>query len=181
MPVTGLLEERIKVPDGVQVKLEGAEIVVAHKGVALRRNFTHPKVSVSVEGQEVRVRSEYPARKEGALVGTYAAHVRNMIEGVTQGFTYEMKVVYSHFPIKAGVKGSEFLIENFLGEKFPRRARILGGTKVDVQGDRVLLTGPDIEAVSQTAANIEQATRIKGFDPRVFQDGIYITKKAGEV
>jgi large subunit ribosomal protein L6 len=32
--------------------------------------------------------------------------------------------------------------------------------------------------VSQTAANIEQSTRIKGFDPRVFQDGIYIVAKA---
>ena len=131
MPVTGLLEERVKVPDGVQVTLEGEEVVVATKGV-------------------------------------------------TRGFTYEMKVVYSHFPIKATVKGSEFVIENFLGEKFPRRATILIGTKVEIQGDRVVLTGPDIEAVSQTAANIEQATKIKGFDPRVFQDGIYITKKAGE-
>jgi len=180
MPVTGLLEERVTIPDGVKVKLEGEDVVIASKDVTLRRKLSHPKVSLAVEGQEVHVRSEYPSRKEGALVGTYAAHLRNMIEGVTRGFTYEMKVVYSHFPIKATVKGSEFVIENFLGEKFPRRARILSGTKVEVQGDRVVLTGPDIEAVSQTAANIEQATKIKGFDPRVFQDGIYITKKAGE-
>ncbi len=181
MPVTGLMEQHVNVPDGVQVRLEGEDVVVAGKSVTLRRKLHHPRVSLVVEGREVLVRSEYPSRREGALVGTYAAHLRNMIEGVTQGFTYEMKVVYSHFPIKAGVKGSEFVIENFLGEKFPRRARILGGTHVDIQGDRVVLTGPDIEAVSQSAANIEQATRIKGFDPRVFQDGIYITKKAGEV
>ncbi len=181
MPVTGLLEERVEVPDGVQVRLEGDDVVVASQNVTLRRKLSHPKVSLALEGQEVCVRSEYPSRREGALVGTFAAHLRNMIEGVTRGFTYEMKVVYSHFPIKAGVKGTEFVIENFLGEKFPRRATILRGTKVDVQGDRVVLTGPDIEAVSQTAANIEQATKIKGFDPRVFQDGIYITKKAGEV
>jgi len=180
MPVTGLLEERVTIPDGVKVKLEGEDVVIASKDVTLRRKLSHPKVSLAVEGQEVHVRSEYPSRKEGALVGTYAAHLRNMIEGVTRGFTYEMKVVYSHFPIKATVKGSEFVIENFLGEKFPRRATILIGTKVEIQGDRVVLTGPDIEAVSQTAANIEQATKIKGFDPRVFQDGIYITKKAGE-
>jgi large subunit ribosomal protein L6 len=103
-----------------------------------------------------------------------------MILGVTQGFTYEMKIVYSHFPVKAGVKGSEFVIENFLGEKFPRKTRIVGDTKVEVKGDQVVLTGPDVEAVGQTAANIEQATRIRGFDPRIFQDGIYITRKAGE-
>ncbi len=123
--------------------------------------------------------SEYPTKREKALIGTMAAHLRNMITGVMEGFSYEMKIVYSHFPVKASAKGEEFVIENFLGEKFPRRARIVGGTKVEVSGDQVLLTGPDIEAVSQTAANIEQATRIRGFDPRVFQDGIYITKKAG--
>ncbi len=180
MPLTGLKEERVKIPDGVQVKLQGEQVVVSGKGVTLQRTLSHPHVTILTEGGEVKVRCEYPKRRDGALVGTFAAHLRNMIVGVTQGFTYEMKIVYSHFPVKATVKGPEFVIENFLGEKFPRKARILGGTKVEVKGDQVLLTGPDIEAVSQTAANIEQATKIKGFDPRVFQDGIYITKKAGE-
>ncbi len=180
MPLTGLKEERVKIPDGVQVKVDAGLVVVASKGVTLQRPLSHPRVTLVVEGGEVRVRSEYPDRRDGALVGTFAAHVRNMILGVTQGFTYEMKIVYSHFPVKATVKGSEFVIENVLGEKFPRRADIRGATKVEVKGDQVVLTGPDIEAVSQTAANIEQATKIKGFDPRVFQDGIYITKKAGE-
>ena len=180
MPLTGLKEERVKIPDGVQVKLQDGQIAVAMKGVTLKRALSHPRVSLAVEGGEVRVRCEYPNRKEGALVGTFASHIRNMITGVTQGFTYEMKIVYSHFPVKATVRGPEFVIENFLGEKFPRRADIRGETKVEVKGDQVVLTGPDIEAVSQTAANIEQATKIRGFDPRVFQDGIYITKKAGE-
>lgn len=180
MPLTGLKEERVKIPDGVQVKLDGERIVVAGKGVTLERILSHPRVSIAVEGGEVLVRCEYPKRREGALVGTYVAHIRNMFQGVTQGFTYEMKIVYSHFPVKATVRGNEFVIENFLGEKFPRKADIRGATKVEVKGDQVILTGPDIEAVSQSAANIEQATRIKGFDPRVFQDGIYITRKAGE-
>lgn len=180
MPLTGLKEERVTVPDGVQVKVQGDQVVVSGKGVTLQRTLSHPRVTLQVEGGEVKVRCEYPKRRDGALVGTFAAHLRNMIVGVTQGFTYEMKIVYSHFPVKATVKGPEFVIENFLGEKFPRRARIVGATKVEVKGDQVVLTGPDIEAVSQTAANIEQATKIKGFDPRVFQDGIYITKKAGE-
>ncbi len=180
MPLTGLKEERVKIPDGVQVKLQDGQVVVTAKGVTLQRALSHPRVTIAVEGGEVKVRSEYPNRKDGALVGTFAAHVRNMIVGVTEGFTYEMTIVYSHFPVKASVRGPEFVIENFLGEKFPRRAAIRGGTKVEVKGDQVVLTGADIEAVSQTAANIEQATRIKGFDPRVFQDGIYITKKAGE-
>jgi len=143
-------------------------------------NGLHPRVEITVKGKQATVRSEFPHRREAALVGTFAAHLRNMIVGVTDGFTYEMKIVYSHFPLKATVKGSEFIIENFLGEKFPRKTRIIGETKVEVQGDAVVLTGSDVEAVGQTAANIEQATRIRGFDSRIFQDGIYITKKAGE-
>ncbi|OLE56260.1 50S ribosomal protein L6 [Euryarchaeota archaeon 13_1_20CM_2_64_92] len=135
---------------------------------------------IDVNGPQATVRCEYPRRKEAALLGTFAAHLRNMVVGVREGFTYEMKIVYSHFPLKATVKGAEFVIENFLGEKFPRKTRIVGETKVEVNGDQVLLTGPDVEAVGQTAANIEQATKIRGFDPRIFQDGIYITKKAGE-
>jgi len=180
MPVSGLLEELVDIPDGIEVGVEGDLVVVAGHGHILRRKLSHPRVEIAVKGKQAAVRSEFPHRREAALVGTFAAHLRNMIVGVTDGFTYEMKIVYSHFPLKATVKGSEFIIENFLGEKFPRKTRIIGETKVEVQGDAVLLTGPDVEAVGQTAANIEQATRIRGFDSRIFQDGIYITKKAGE-
>ena len=176
----GFSEDRVKAPDGVKLQLQGDEVIVSGKLGTLRRQLTHPRVALTFEGGEIRIRSELPSRREKAVVGTFAAHVRNMIVGVTAGFTYRMKIVFAHFPMKASVKGSEFVIENFLGEKAPRRTRILGETKVTVQGDQVVLTGPNVEDVGQTAANIEQATKIRGFDPRVFQDGIYITSKGEE-
>jgi len=176
----GFSEDRVRAPEGVEVQLDGDEVVVSGTLGSLRRRLSHPRVSLSLESGELRIRSELPGRREKAVVGTFGAHVRNMITGVSHGFTYRMKIVYAHFPMKASVKGSEFIIENFLGERSPRRTRILGETKVTVQGDQVVLTGPNVEDVGQTAANIEQATKIRGFDPRVFQDGIYITSKGEE-
>jgi large subunit ribosomal protein L6 len=176
----GFAEERVKAPDGVKLELRANEVVVSGKLGALHRECHHPRVSLAMDGPELRIRSELPGRREKAIVGTFAAHVRNMIAGVTTGFTYRMKIVYAHFPMKAAVKGNEFVVENFLGEKAPRRTSILGETKVAIQGDQVVLTGPNVEDVGQTAANIEQMTKIRGFDPRVFQDGIYITSKGEE-
>ena len=180
MPVAGVVEERVKIPKGVQVTLADSTVRVSAGKGTLSRRLWHPRIQLAIEGGEVRVRCELPKRQEKAIVGTYAAHVRNMIEGVTKGWRYRMKIVYSHFPMKASVKGKEFVIENFLGERNPRTAAILGDTKVAVDGDQVVLEGPDLEAVGQTAASIERATKIKGFDTRVFQDGIYIVAK-GEV
>ena len=100
-----------------------------------------------------------------------------MIKGVTDGFVYQMKVVYSHFPMKVSVKGNELVIENFLGEKHPRKAKLYGDVKVNVKGDTVTVEGINREEVGQTAANIEHATRVKNRDIRVFQDGIYIVSK----
>jgi large subunit ribosomal protein L6 len=103
-----------------------------------------------------------------------------MIKGVTKGVLYELKIVYSHFPMNVKVAGDSVVIDNFLGEKSPRRAEVLKDVSVEVKGQDVKVSGLDINAVSQTAANIEQTTRIKRLDPRVFQDGIYITVKDGK-
>jgi large subunit ribosomal protein L6 len=103
-----------------------------------------------------------------------------MMKGVTEGFEYRMKIVYSHFPIKTKLQDNEVVIENFLGEKQPRKAKILGGTTVKISGDQIILNGIDLEAVSQSAANIERATIIKNFDPRIFQDGIYVIEKSNK-
>lgn len=176
----GLLKDEIEVPEKIQVTFEPGGLVKVKGALGeVSRRLSHPRVKIEKKGNHIVVSSEMPRKKEKALVGTYGAHIRNMLVGVSKGFEYKMKIVYAHFPIKASVKGDTFVIENFLGEKSPRRATIVGATKVSVKGDLVDLTGPDVEEVGQTAANIERATKIKGYDPRVFQDGIYIVQKPG--
>lgn len=175
-----LVEERMRIPEGVQVSVDGDVVSVRREGTSLSRTLTHPAIEIGVEDGRVAVRSRLARKRERALVGTFASHIRNMIQGVTEGFTYRMRVVYAHFPVKVSVQGDRVVIENFLGERHPRKARVMKDTKVEVRGDTVTITGPDVEAVSQTAANIEQATRIRKKDPRVFQDGIYIVSKGEE-
>lgn len=181
MTISGMIEERVTIPQGVKVAIKGAEVSVSGKAGQLKRSFDSPKIKIKTMEDEVVVSCEYPRVKEKALVGTFASHIQNMIDGVQGGFEYHMKVVYSHFPMKATVKGEKFVIENFLGEKSPRYANIIGHTKIAVKGAEVVVSGVDLEATAQTAANIERACRIKGYDPRVFQDGIYIVEKARKV
>jgi large subunit ribosomal protein L6 len=100
-----------------------------------------------------------------------------MFRGVTDGYEYRMKVVYSHFPIQLKLQGNKLEIANFLGEKKARHARIEQGVTVKVGNDEVVLTGIDRELVGTTAANIEHATHIRDRDPRVFQDGIYMVQR----
>jgi large subunit ribosomal protein L6 len=175
----GLLKDEIQIPEKVQVTIKDGVVKAKGPQGEVSKKLKHPKVKLEVKGKNFVITSEFPRKAEKALVGTYGAHVRNMLGGVTDGFEYKMKVVYAHFPIKTSVKGDTFVVENFLGEKHPRKAKILGATKVDVKGDQVSLKGPNVEDVGQTAANIERATKIKGFDPRIFQDGIYIIEKPG--
>ena len=181
MTLSGILEERVAIPQGVTVTVNGSIVEVKGPKGKLSRDFYNPKTKVRLDGDHLVVSCEMPRVKDKAMIGTFASHLNNMIEGVTVGFEYHMKIVFSHFPMKTAVKGDKFIIDNFLGERSPRQAKILGDTKIVVKGNDVVLTGIDVEAVGQTAANIEYATKIWGYDPRVFQDGIYITVKAKKV
>ena len=180
MTLTGMIEENIPLPSGVSATLDGRVLTIKGPKGELSRRFYHPKLVMTVS-DTVRLTTELPRRAEKALLGTWRAHVNNMIHGVTEGFEYTMKIVYSHFPIKTSVKisegGREVVIENFLGERYPRKARIMGDTEVKISGDQVILTGINREEVGQSAANIELATKIRNYDTRVFQDGIYIISK----
>ncbi len=168
----------VEVPQDVNVTLDPSGLVtVKGKNGELKRVFNHPDIRIIREGNEVLVQSDFPRKKTKALVGTWASHIDNMVRGSQKDFEYKLKIVFSHFPIKAKAQGDTFVIENFIGEKTPRKTRILSGAKVNVSGEEVIVTGADLERVAQTAANIEQATIIRGYDIRVFQDGIYIVVK----
>ena len=179
MPSVSEVVHKISIPSGVTVTIapgSNKTVVKGPKGT-LTRPFRNHEVGVKVEGNAIVITKELPRKKEKAVAGTYAAHVQNMIRGVTNGWTYSMKAVFNHFPIKMTIHGDEFHVENFLGERAPRVAKIVPGVKITVKGADVTLEGIDVQAVSQTAANIENCTKIRNKDIRVFQDGVYITKK----
>lgn len=178
MVKTASIKEEVKIPEGVQITVEGKTVHVKGQKGMLSKVLFHPKIVMSVQNNVMQIScSQSPRRKEKALIGTYKAHIRNMINGVTQGYECKMKTVFSHFPIKTTVEGNHLLIQNFLGERFPRKAEILKDVKVDVKGETITLSSMDKDKVGQTAANIERATKVKNRDIRVFQDGIYIIKR----
>ena len=169
--------ESIEIPDGVQVKVEGRVVTVDGEKGEITRDFSHTAVSIVLEGKTIGVQANWPRKKEAAIVGTVCSHIRNMITGVTKGFTYKLKIVFSHFPISVKVRENTVAIENFTGERSSRIAKIMGDTQVVANGEDIIVQGIDIEKVSQTAANIEKATKVKKKDPRVFLDGIYVYEK----
>ena len=173
----------LSIPDDVSAELDHLDLTVEGPNGSVTRRLWYPDVTVSVEDGSVVIESPDDAdAKTKATVGTFESHVTNMFHGVTEGWEYEMEVFYAHFPMQVDVQGDEVVIENFLGEKAPRVTPIRGDTNVEVDGEEITLTGSDKEAVGQTAADIEQLTRVSGKDNRVFQDGVYITQKPkGEV
>ena len=167
----------LEIPEDVEADVDRFDLVVEGPNGRAEKRLWYPNVSVSVEDGHVVLESDVENAKTNATIGTFESHVRNMLHGVTEGWEYEMEIFYSHFPMQVRVEGEEVVIENFLGERAPRRTRIHGDTTVRVEGERVLLSGPNKEHVGQTAADIEQLTRVPDKDIRVFQDGVYITAK----
>jgi large subunit ribosomal protein L6 len=169
----------VQLPEEVTAKLEGRVMTVKGKLGEAKKNFDKVNVDLSVDDGKVVVTPFSKKKKDNVIVNTVRSIIENMATGVTKGYTYRLKVVYAHFPISVKTKGNQILVENFVGERSPRIAQIVGDCKVSVEGDDVIVKGVSVEDVGQTAANLELATKIKRKDQRVFLDGIYIYQKEG--
>lgn len=165
----------VAVPSSVKVTKEGSLIVAKGKLGTVKKDFLKLPATITVEGNKVVIKPYGKRKRDLAVTNTARSIITSMIKGVEKGYTYKVKVIFAHFPISVKVKGKEIHIENFFGERSARVARIQGdATKVEVQGEDVLIKGPSLEDVSQTAANVELSTRIKDKDQRVFLDGLYV-------
>lgn len=176
MPIA--IKEEVSVPKGVELRLEGKTVEVSGPKGKLSRKFDMPGIKLRADGQSIFIEASSTRRRHKAAVGMIRAHLQNMFKGVTEGFTYKLRVVYSHFPLTMKIENKRVLIHNFLGERAPRVAKIVGNARVNLKGEEIIVEGIDKDEVGQTAFNIEQATLIKYRDPRVFQDGCYIVEKA---
>lgn len=176
MPIAKAREE-IQIPEEVQVEIHGANIRVSGPKGEASRGLDLRGISFRKEEEKIIIEADSTRRKRRAALGTSKSHLENLMKAVTDGFTYKLKVVYSHFPISVKVQDDRVEIHNFIGEQKPRIAKIIGATEVKVEGDEIIVSGVDKEDVGQTAANIEQVAQVRGRDPRVFQDGCYIVER----
>ena len=161
----------MKITEGAKVELSGTKVKVSGAKGTLERDFRHPEIKIEMKNGELI------ATGDKAMANTIAAHVKNMAYGVVNGYSAKLKTLYSHFPVSVEIKGKEILVKNFLGETQPRKARIIGQTKVESKGTEMTVSGPSKEEVGQTIANLKSATRIRNRDSRVFQDGFYVIEQ----
>jgi large subunit ribosomal protein L9e len=178
---TVLATREITVPEGVDVQVKSRVVTVTGPRGTLTQNFKHVNMVIKkINDKIIRADLWFANRKQLACVRTVCSHIENMIIGVTQGFCYKMRFVYSHFPINVTQAGKFVEIRNFLGEKRVRKVPLSEGVSYvrssDVK-DQIELTGNDIGLVSMTAARIQQSTNIRKKDLRKFLDGIYVSEK----
>ena len=173
------IEHIVTIPEGANATIseDGVVTISGPKG-SLTRTFKSDFIRMSKDGADIVLQVDLPRRKQRALAGTWNAHLNNMVKGVTEGFTYNLKAFYSHFPMTLEVRGKTFNVNNYFGEKVPRSAQILDNVDVKINNKvDIVVSGIDKELVGQTAANIERCTTVKRRDRRVFQDGIYRLSK----
>ncbi|MDC0202986.1 50S ribosomal protein L6 [Candidatus Nitrosopelagicus sp.] len=174
------LAAELEIPEGVTVSYDRPMITVQGPLGKTWKSFKKIPVTIDVKEGKVLFKAQGTRDKNRAIMNTARSLIRNLCEGVVEGYTIKMKIVFSHFPITVKVDGKTVLIENFQGERAPRKTKIWGETKVVPKGDDVIITGHVLTDVSQTAAEIENGSRVKNKDHRVFLDGVYkFEKKKG--
>jgi len=174
------LAAELEIPEGVTVSYDRPMITVQGPLGKTWKSFKKIPVTIDVKDGKVLFKAQGTRDKNRAIMNTARSLIRNLCEGVVEGYTIKMKIVFSHFPITVKVDGKTVLIENFQGERAPRKTKIWGETKVVPKGDDVIITGHVLTDVSQTAAEIENGSRVKNKDHRVFLDGVYkFEKKKG--
>ena len=177
---TELFSVDVAIVDGVTVSYTKGVLTAQGPNGEVSKRLLHPKISFAVANGTVTISAKIATKREKMNIHSYRAHVTNVIEGAAKNFVYELKICSGHFPMNAKVSGNHFELKNFLGESVSRNLTLKDGAKVTVAGDIITVEASNKELAGQVAADLEQLTRITNRDRRIFQDGIYITSKAGK-
>lgn len=165
-----------EIPEDFEATYEDGLLTIEGNGEEVSKKLEHAMIDVEVGDEKVTFSTESSKKNVVSILSTYQSHFQNMVDGLEDPHVYKMQGVYAHFPMTIKQENNEIVIDNFMGEREPRTTEIMDGVTVEVDGEDLTLEGADKEAVSQTAARIEQLCKKGDRDPRTFQDGVYITE-----
>lgn len=174
------IEETLEIPQGVEVKLDKGKVIVKGKQGETSRSIRHPIFKVETKDGKVIFTAKRDTKRERKMIGTYKAHLKNLMRGVQEKHVYMLKICAGHFPITVTASKNEITVKNFLGEKIPRVTRLRDDVSVKVDGDVITIESVSKESAGEVAGRIENLTRVTNRDRRIFQDGIHMTLKDGK-
>src|SRR2546426_9659381 len=108
------LQRTIQVPDGVTVEVNGKTVKVKGPLGTLQEDLSHLPVEITQSGREDQVSVTWPRKREIGMLITAAAHVRNMVRGVTKGYRNNLRIAYADLPVtvKVDEKARAINVEN---------------------------------------------------------------------
>jgi len=165
----------VTIPAGVTVTFEGGLLTVKGGNTTLTRAL-RDDVNLAFEGETVTLTpGETPAAK--ALWGTYAAHLRNMITGVTEGFTKILEIEGVGY--RSEVKGNHIVLN--VGFSHQVMLDIPAGISAEVVKNVITLKGADKDALGQFAANVRKVKKPEPYKGKgIRYQGEYIIRKQGK-
>jgi large subunit ribosomal protein L6 len=170
-------QTEVIIPEGVKITQNKDMLEFVGPLGKTFKSFRSIPVNIKIADGKVLLKAPSFRKRDYSILHTSRSIIKNICEGLVEGYTIKMKIVFAHFPITVKVDGKKISIENFQGERAPRITKIVGNTKVIPKGEDVILTGEVWTDITQTAANIAQKTKVKNKDHRVFLDGVYAYDK----
>ena len=169
-------KQPIKIPEGVVVTSgSGVLTVQGSKGTLTRALVSD--VALVVENGEVTLTPKQGSDKAKALWGTYAAHLRNMITGVTVGFTKKLQIEGVGY--RAEAQGQKIKLN--MGYSHPVELVAPEGVSVVTEKGSVTITGADIEKVGQFAADVRAVREPEPYKGKgIRYVGEYVIRKQGK-
>jgi large subunit ribosomal protein L6 len=142
-------KQELHIPNGVKVSQEGGVFTVAGPKGTISKNF-RDDVTINIGAEVVTLSPKRNDKFSKSLWGTYAAHIKNMIQGVTTPYT--KKLILEGVGFKSEVKGKDFHFA--LGFSHPVVVPIPEGLTATAEKNNITITGVDKELVGSFTASV---------------------------
>ena len=168
--------QTITIPDGVSVTMTDNVLSVSGAKGTLTRTI-RDMIEINVASDQVTTALKRDTKFARSLWGTYAAHISNMITGVSQGF--EKKLEINGIGYRVELEGNTLVVN--VGFSHPVRFTLPDGISVSVEKNIVTINGFDKEVVGQFAANVRQIRPPEPYKGKgIHYQGEYIIRKQGK-
>lgn len=165
----------VAIPAGVEITMDGTLLTVKGPKGTLTREIKKDVAITIADGHVTVTPQETDLAK--ALWGTYAAHIRNMITGVTTGFSRYLDLEGVGY--RAEVKGNTLVLS--VGFSHPVPLEVPAGITAVVEKSAINLSGADKDALGQFAANVRKVRKPEPYKGKGIRfRGEFIIRKQGK-